>query len=217
MSLYSEGGPHLPLKDSSRLFLSLLTITAAVYASPNAQVQPSHSAEAHHAQPHQAPELGKLATQNNLNLSSASRSLETTTLTTTRPEATSFSLQISLDSVMKYIMSVANTGVPMVTPTVYAEWYKVHECEEPEKYDSHHNLISGGWHVYSPDSSGFSGGLGDENKNYVFNLTHPENLPNLLELGFPLDQSKATPVEQVIVAERVQPNPSDQNGYCVSW
>lgn len=87
---------------------------------------------------------------------------------------------------------------PLVSPTMYQEWNRVHECEEPEVYDNG-KLVSGGWHVEGDISSG---GLGILNTNWIrYGGTHFAPRGNL-----------ATPKEQMVIASRIQPNPPDQNG-----
>lgn len=51
-----------------------------------------------------------------------------------------------------------------ITPNIYAMWYKVHECEEPEVYNKEGQLISGGWQVHGANSSG---GLGILDINWI--------------------------------------------------
>jgi transglycosylase-like protein len=73
------------------------------------------------------------------------------------------------------------------------EWRRVAMCEE-----------GGNWHVRGPL---FSGGLGISDSNWVY----------FGGRQFASNASLATPVEQVIVAMRIQSNPPDQNGCTGSW
>jgi len=82
---------------------------------------------------------------------------------------------------------------PSVTPAQLASWSKVNVCEE-----------GGNWHV---QGEMFSGGLGISNANWIaFGGTE-----------FAPDAADATPAEQIIVAERIEPSPPDQDGCSGSW
>jgi hypothetical protein len=75
-----------------------------------------------------------------------------------------------------------------VTPAQFAEWSKVNVCEE-----------GGNWYVNGPL---YSGGLGISRANWI-------------SFGggqFAPQGSEATPYQQILIAERIQPNPPDQNG-----
>jgi resuscitation-promoting factor RpfA len=75
----------------------------------------------------------------------------------------------------------------------FAAWSKVNACEE-----------GGAWHVRG---AVFSGGLGISNSNWA-------------EYGgtqFAANAADATPAEQIIVAQRIQPVPPDQHGCSGSW
>lgn len=80
-----------------------------------------------------------------------------------------------------------------VTPEEFAAWSKVAVCEE-----------GGDWHV---EGSEYSGGLGISTDNWV-------------AYGgefFAPTGAQATPQEQIVVAERIQPDPPDQYGCSGSW
>ena len=80
-----------------------------------------------------------------------------------------------------------------VTPTEYAEWSKVNQCEE-----------GGNWYVYG---SVYSGGLGISNINWVgYGGTF-----------FAPNGAEATPDEQIVIASRIQSSPPDQNGCGSGW
>jgi hypothetical protein len=89
--------------------------------------------------------------------------------------------------------STASTAGPSVSSAVYAAWSNVNMCEE-----------GGDWYV---QGSSFSGGLGISNANWVaFGGTE-----------FAPDAGDATPTEQIIVAQRIQPDPPDQDGCTGGW
>lgn len=90
-------------------------------------------------------------------------------------------------------LTVAEKAALQVSPAVYEEWKKVNKCEE-----------GGNWHV---EGSQYSGGLGISNVNWALN--RPKD--------FPADGGQATPDEQILVAEKIQSNPPDQNGCDGSW
>jgi hypothetical protein len=75
-----------------------------------------------------------------------------------------------------------------VSPAEFRAWKKVNICEE-----------SGDWHVRGET---YSGGLGISNYNWDY--YRPDS--------FPANAADATPAEQIVVAERIQPNPPDQHG-----
>jgi Transglycosylase-like domain len=82
---------------------------------------------------------------------------------------------------------------PSVSPAVLAAWSKVNMCEE-----------GGDWSV---QGSAFSGGLGISNANWVaYGGTE-----------FSPDAADATPAEQIIVAQRIDPDPPDQDGCSGGW
>jgi hypothetical protein len=80
-----------------------------------------------------------------------------------------------------------------VTPEEFREWSKVNVCEE-----------SGNWHVEGDE---YRGGLGISNRNWVI----------FGGLKFAPNAAVATPDEQIVVAEHIQPNPPDQNGCDGGW
>jgi len=82
--------------------------------------------------------------------------------------------------------------VDTVTPFQRAEWERVAMCEE-----------GGNW---SADGGRFSGGLGITRSNWVA----------FGGLQFAPEGAMATEDQQIMVAERVQPDPPDQNG-CRGW
>jgi hypothetical protein len=75
-----------------------------------------------------------------------------------------------------------------VSPAELKAWSKVNKCEE-----------GGDWHVRG---SQYSGGLGIS--NYNWDHYRPRD--------FPANAADATPAEQIVVAERIQPDPPDQQG-----
>lgn len=80
-----------------------------------------------------------------------------------------------------------------VTPEEFAAWSKVAVCEE-----------GGDWHV---EGSEYSGGLGISTYNWDY-------------YGgkfFAPTGAQATPQEQIVIAERIQPNPPDQYGCAGGW
>jgi hypothetical protein len=81
---------------------------------------------------------------------------------------------------------------PLVSDGVMAQWNKVAMCEE-----------GGNWHVRGAT---YSGGLGISNYNWgAYGGTQ-----------FAYSAADASPEQQVIVAQRIQTNPPDQNG-CKAW
>lgn len=82
--------------------------------------------------------------------------------------------------------------VDTVTPAQRAAWDRVAMCEE-----------GGNWTV---DGGRFSGGLGITRANWVI----------FGGLQYAPRAALATPDQQIMVAERIQSNPPDQNG-CASW
>ena len=188
-----EGRARLPLENSPRVFLSMLAVTTMLHSEPleaKVQSQFSHSAETHHIHPKQVPAaevIGKLVLQSNTHAWQHLRPLATITA-----------------------KKLSSPNAPGVSPTVYAEYYKVHECEEPERDNSAGVLIGGGWQVRSTSPNAFSGGLGDRNYVYVYYSTHPTNL------HYPANAADATIAEQIIVNMRIQEFPPDQNG-CLKY
>jgi len=81
-----------------------------------------------------------------------------------------------------------------VTPAEFAAWSKVNACEEG----------AGNWHQRGPV---YSGGLGISETNWVVYFGQRD-------FG---DEASATPDQQIMVAERIQPNPPDQNDTCAAW
>ncbi|HVX47889.1 MAG TPA: transglycosylase family protein [Candidatus Saccharimonadales bacterium] len=75
-----------------------------------------------------------------------------------------------------------------VSPEEFREWKKVNICEE-----------GGDWHVSGPV---YSGGLGISNVNWVAYGGR----------RFAPTGATATPAEQIVIAQRIQPNPPDQHG-----
>lgn len=75
-----------------------------------------------------------------------------------------------------------------VSPAEFRAWKKVNICEE-----------NGNWHVRGDT---YSGGLGISNYNWDY--YRPDE--------FPENAADATPAEQIVVAQRIQPNPPDQYG-----
>lgn len=90
-------------------------------------------------------------------------------------------------------MTPAQWAAKQVTPAEFRAWSKVNICEE-----------GGNWHVRG---SIYSGGLGISNVNWI-HYGGRQFAPN---------GADATPDEQIIVAERIQPNPPDQHGCTGSW
>jgi hypothetical protein len=86
------------------------------------------------------------------------------------------------------------TWPALVTATVRAEWQRAAICE-----------TGGNWTMHGPV---YSGGLGISNVNWR---------AYSVGLGFPATAGTATPTEQIVVAERVQPAPPDQTGTCAAW
>ncbi len=82
--------------------------------------------------------------------------------------------------------------VDTVTPTQRAEWDHVATCEE-----------GGDWQADGPR---FSGGLGITRSNW----------DSYGGLQYAPEAAEATPDEQIMVAERIQAYPPDQDG-CSSW
>jgi hypothetical protein len=85
-------------------------------------------------------------------------------------------------------LTPAEIAANEITPTEYAEWSKVNICEE-----------GGKWTVVGPK---YSGGLGESDTNWV----------KYGGLEFALSANLATPDEQMVVGERIQPNVPDQDG-----
>jgi hypothetical protein len=93
----------------------------------------------------------------------------------------------------KHHLTEAQIAAQEVTPEEFKAWSKVNVCEE-----------SGNWHVRG---STYSGGLGVSNENWTY-YRHGE---------FTVSAVDATPAEQIVVAERIQKNPPDQNGCNGGW
>ena len=87
---------------------------------------------------------------------------------------------------------VAPGPVDTVTPYQRAAWDRVAMCEE-----------GGDWQA---DGSRFSGGLGITRSNWA----------DYGGLQYASEAAEATPDEQIMVAERIQSYPPDQDG-CASW
>ena len=80
-----------------------------------------------------------------------------------------------------------------VTPTEMTVWSRVCVCEE-----------NSNWYVRGPH---FSGGLGISNVNWLaYGGTQ-----------FAPSAADATPAQQIIIAQRIQPDPPDQNGCTGGW
>ena len=80
-----------------------------------------------------------------------------------------------------------------VTPAEMTVWSRVSACEE-----------NGNWYMRGPY---FSGGLGISNVNWLA-YGGTQFAPNAAD---------ATPTEQIIVAQRIQSDPPDQNGCTGGW
>jgi hypothetical protein len=101
--------------------------------------------------------------------------------------------QASVQAPVSSPAGTAQQAGPSVSPAVFAAWSEVNMCEE-----------GGDWNV---QGSTFSGGLGISNANWVvYGGT-----------AFAPDAADATPDEQIIVAERIQPDPPDQDGCTGGW
>ena len=82
-----------------------------------------------------------------------------------------------------------------MTPEDRAQWYRVQNCEEGP-----------GTAEWATEGPVYAGGLGISRANWsAYNV-----------YGFPADAGQATPDQQIMVAERIQFNPPDQNG-CAAW
>jgi len=90
-------------------------------------------------------------------------------------------------------LTIAQLAAKQVTPFVYAEWKKVNICEQ-----------GGNWHVEGDFSDG---GLGITNVNWRDNGG----------LKYASNGGLATPDEQILVAEKIDPNPPDQNACDGPW
>jgi hypothetical protein len=95
---------------------------------------------------------------------------------------------ISAHKKKKHHLTEAQIAAKEVTPAEFKAWSKVNVCEE-----------GGDWHVRG---STYAGGLGVSNVNWTY-YRHGQ---------FTESAADATPAEQIIVAERIQKNPPDQNG-----
>ena len=105
----------------------------------------------------------------------------------------------ALPVVPKQVVAIVPTTPPpapgpvdTVTTVERAEWDRVAMCEE-----------GGDWEA---DGSRFSGGLGITRSNW----------DSYGGLQYAPEAAEATPDEQIMVAERIQPYPPDQDG-CSSW
>ena len=90
-------------------------------------------------------------------------------------------------------LTPAEWAAQQVSPAEFRAWKKVNICEE-----------GGDWHV---SGSKYSGGLGISNVNWVAYGGR----------RFAPTAATATPAEQIVVAERIQPNPPDQHGCTGAW
>jgi hypothetical protein len=90
-------------------------------------------------------------------------------------------------------LTPAQIAAKQVTPQEFVAWSKVNVCEE-----------GGNWYV---KGSEYSGGLGIS--NYNWGAYHGER--------FAPNASQATPDEQIVIAERIQSNPPDQDGCDGDW
>jgi len=104
-----------------------------------------------------------------------------------------FEVKMVSTHAIRTIATQRTTTQPQVPPAVMAAWEKVAQCEE-----------GGNWHANGPL---YSGGLGISRVNWIA----------YGGLQFAPDGADATPAEQVIVAERIQQNPPDQDGCTGSW
>jgi hypothetical protein len=90
-------------------------------------------------------------------------------------------------------LSIAQIAAKEVPAYVYAEWKKVNICEQ-----------GGNWHVQGDVSDG---GLGISNVNWVA----------FGGLKYAPNGAEATDDEQILVAEKIDPTPPDQNGCDGPW
>ncbi len=88
----------------------------------------------------------------------------------------------------KLHLTPAQQAEKQISHSEYVAWSKVNICEE-----------GGQWHIRG---STYSGGLGISNTNWT----------NLRPKNYPESAADATPKEQMVVAEKIQENPPDQNG-----
>ena len=95
-------------------------------------------------------------------------------------------------------------STPTVSAEVFAKWSKVAQCETNRNW---------GRKFYGPYA--YSGGLGIQNRNWVY-------YGGLKDFDAPT-AGHATPIEQVIIARRIQAAAGvpdfvpDQNGRCARW
>jgi hypothetical protein len=121
------------------------------------------------------------------------------------PRLVSYSVTLSNKLVQDYLVAhpveKANTSAALtpaeiaakdVTPLAFKRWSKADVCEE-----------DGNWHAF-PEGPDFSGGLGISVDNW-----NKYGGQKFAPYG-----AGATPDEQILIAERIQINPPDQNG-CV--
>lgn len=105
-------------------------------------------------------------------------------------------MPIAIEAAAVAVISKAanSTGSTGNLPSwVVAEWDKVNQCEE-----------GGKWGIQGPV---FSGGLGISNHNWIA-YGGGRYAPNA---------GLATPYQQILIAQRIQPQPPDQNGTCSGW
>jgi hypothetical protein len=90
-------------------------------------------------------------------------------------------------------LTKAQIAAREVSPAEFSAWSKVNECEE-----------GGKWHIRG---STYAGGLGISVVNWhIYGGDY-----------YTTSAADATPAEQIKIAEKIQPNPPDQNGCGGGW
>jgi hypothetical protein len=128
------------------------------------------------------------ATSHEINIQFASMRLSTFVKPATKVVNNYRLSHITRTAETKTKLTPAQIASSEVTPQEFYAWSKVNVCEE-----------GGNWHVNGPK---YSGGLGINKDNWVrYHGT------DFAPIG-----SEATPDEQIVVGERIQPDAPDQNG-----